>query len=128
MLPKISENFNWPKTATRAGLICCLSEVENLLLETMLRDCTFIWHVSGFFPLMLRQQGRACPAAAAVAGASPSLARALRTWGAARHDPAGHVLRPCSLGELTPIKTCFVERSGASDPLKSLEARMTIMV
>lgn len=38
MLPQISENFNWPKTAPGAGLTCCPSEGGGLALETMPRE------------------------------------------------------------------------------------------
>lgn len=121
MLPQSSENFNWPKTATRAGLICCLSEVENLVLETILRESIFILHVYGFFHWMLRWHRCACPAVA-----STSLAWALRTRDTCPAQPTRSLRE--SFSELALIKKWFFERSLANDPLKSLEVRMTVTI
>lgn len=67
---------------------------------------------------------RVCVSRAAVGGRAPGLPR---PWLCgprmpARHGPTGHVVRPCGFHGLTLIKKCFVGRSLADDPLKSLEA------
>lgn len=110
MLPQLRENFNWPKPATRAGLICCLSEVERWLLETILLKSIFILHImdsstwcqAGISAQVLQPPSHS---SRGLCGPEPP----------AQHDP-GSRCESCS--ELTLIQKCFVEGSLADDALQ----------